>query len=220
MNRNRLFQGISEEEKLLLMECLMPEIRKYRRGDTILSNGQEYETIGILLSGKAHLYCIDSAGEYVFLEQYEADELMGEGLVSYANLGCMVEADCSCEVMMIQTAQFFSSCRCGCETHCRLLRNLYELSAEKKQETAVRISIVSQKTIRRKLTVYFQYMKDLNGEGFELKMSLSRLADYLCTDRSSMMRELKAMRDEGLIERSGRRIRLIRPLPVALGTEH
>lgn len=40
-------------------------------------------------------------------------------------------------------------------------------------------------------------------------MPYSALAEYLCLDRSAMMRELKRLGDEGLIERNGRHIWLI-----------
>ena len=39
--------------------------------------------------------------------------------------------------------------------------------------------------------------------------SLTDLADYLSIDRSAMMRELRIMKDEGIIEKSGNRITLL-----------
>ena len=41
---------------------------------------------------------------------------------------------------------------------------------------------------------------------FRLPFSLSVLADYIATDRSAMMRELKKMREEGLVSTDGREI--------------
>ena len=40
-------------------------------------------------------------------------------------------------------------------------------------------------------------------------MSLSQLAAYLCVDRTSLMRELRLMREEGVIENSGRKVTLL-----------
>ena len=40
-------------------------------------------------------------------------------------------------------------------------------------------------------------------------MSLSQLATYLCVDRTSLMRELRLMREEGVIKNSGRKVTLL-----------
>ena len=47
-----------------------------------------------------------------------------------------------------------------------------------------------------------------HGPSFQLPFSLSALADYISTDRSAMMRELKKMRDEKLVDIQGRRVLL------------
>lgn len=43
---------------------------------------------------------------------------------------------------------------------------------------------------------------------FTLPFSLSTLADYIATDRSAMMRELKRLREEGTVSSDGRRFTL------------
>ena len=44
---------------------------------------------------------------------------------------------------------------------------------------------------------------------FELPFSLSYLAEYICADRSAMMREIRKMSDEGLIRTDRRKIELL-----------
>ena len=45
-------------------------------------------------------------------------------------------------------------------------------------------------------------------ETFTLPFSLSTLADYIATDRSAMMRELKRLREEGVVQSEGRQFTL------------
>lgn len=47
------------------------------------------------------------------------------------------------------------------------------------------------------------------SKSFKLPMSYTMLAEYLSVDRSAMMRELKNLTEEGIIERQGRFIRLL-----------
>ena len=39
-------------------------------------------------------------------------------------------------------------------------------------------------------------------------MSLTSLSDYICSDRSAMMREIKKLKDEGVITISGKTVTL------------
>ena len=63
--------------------------------------------------------------------------------------------------------------------------------------------------IREKLLCYFNQLAEKEGSRtFQLPFSLSMLADYIATDRSAMMRELKRLKEEGVLRSEGRRITL------------
>ena len=72
-----------------------------------------------------------------------------------------------------------------------------------------RIEILSNKTIRNKLLAYFKVIsKKNNSKIIYLPYNYTDLADYLGVDRSAMYRELKHLKDEGLIETKNRKITL------------
>ncbi len=206
-----LFKGISPESLKAMSECFKPEVRNFKKGDTILVYSQTLQYLCLLLSGKAHLYCMDSDGEFALLEQYGPDDIFGEIFaMSNTSLGYAVEADSDCSVMFIRFSCICGRCEKACMHHTQLTRNLFELSAKKAQSMSLRINIISKKSLRRKLCSYFEYVRDNRGvDEFELDVSLSGLANYLCADRSSMMRELKNMCDEGLISRKGKTIKML-----------
>ncbi len=208
----QLFQGISQESIQAIIECFKPETRSFRRGDTILVYTPELEYLCVLLSGKAHLYCMDSDGEYTLLEHYEKDDIFGEVFaMPYGELGYAVEADSDCQVMFIRFSCIYGRCPKACKHHSQLTCNLFEMSAKKAQALAMRINMISKKSLRRKLWSYFDYMSDKTGSNiFSIESSLSQLACFLCADRAGMMRELKNMCDEGLIQREGRKITILK----------
>ena len=47
------------------------------------------------------------------------------------------------------------------------------------------------------------------SNSFTIEMSLPDLAEYLCVDRSSMMRELKALKEEGVLESKGKKFTML-----------
>ena len=211
MPDTELFKGISEKSLAEMNACFKPETRTFRRGETVLVYASELSWLCVLTRGTAHLYCMDSDGEYVLLENYRPGDIFGEVFaMPYGDLGYAVEADSECEVLFIRFSCVYGRCPRACQHHTQLTHNLFELSAKKAQALAVRINMISKRTLRRKLTAYFDYLREKNGaDSFEIETSLSQLAGYLCADRTSMMRELKNMCDEGLMTRRGRQVTLL-----------
>lgn len=208
---DRLFEGITQESRDAMLNCFKPETRHFRRGETVMVYAPTLEYLCVLLAGRAHLYCMDSEGDYALLEQYGPNDIFGEIFaMPYGDLCYVVEADSDCTVLFIRFSCIYGRCSNACEHHTRLTRNLFEMSAMKAQSLAVRINLISKRSLRRKLSAYFDYLRDLSGgDSFEIDQSLSHLASYLCADRASMMRELRNMSDEGLILRSGRQITIL-----------
>ena len=211
MQEALIFKDISQDSIDAMIACFKPETRSFRRRETITVYSSELTNLCVLLRGNAHLYCMDSDGESVLLENYEANDIFGEMFaMPYGELGYAVEADSDCEVMFIRFSCIYGRCPRACAHHSQLTRNLFELSAKKAQSLAMRINMISKRSLRRKLIAYFDYLREKTGSSsFEVETSLSQLAGFLCADRTSMMRELKNMCDEGLIERRGRRITLL-----------
>ena len=72
-----------------------------------------------------------------------------------------------------------------------------------------RIEILANKTIRNKLLAYFKIMSNKNKSSvIYLPYTYSDLADYLGVDRSAMYRELRSLKDDGLITTKNRRINI------------
>lgn len=211
MRETPLFKDIGQDSIDAMVSCFRPETKSFRKGETILVFSSELEYLCLLLAGSAHLYCVDSEGEYTLLEQYGAHDIFGEVFaMPYGELGYAVEADCDCQVMFIRFSCIYGRCPNACQHHTQLTRNLFELSAKKAQSLSMRINMISKRSLRRKLVTYFDYLREKNGDdSFDIEVSLSQLASFLCADRTSMMRELKNMSSEGIIERHGRHITLL-----------
>ena len=97
----------------------------------------------------------------------------------------------------------------ACAHHTQVVENMFQLVAEKATSLYERVEVLSRRSIRDKLMCYFSLMAAKNRSGeFSLPFSLSALADYISTDRSAMMRELKKMRQEELVDVHGRKVLL------------
>ena len=97
-------------------------------------------------------------------------------------------------------------CENACQHHSQLVQNLFSLVTEQMQQMGQRVEVLSRRSIREKLLCYFS-IQAKNGT-FTLPFTLSALADYIGSDRSAMMRELRKLRQEGLVQVDGRRVTL------------
>ena len=210
MNELNVFKNITPEEKARMLECFGVRQRKFEAGETIITYSGKINSVCVLLRGKAGGFWIDDDGNTAMLELITPGDVFGD--VFMMPLGQMeyyVEATSACEVMFIGYDHIIHPCKNLCCHHSQLINNLYEMTAKKMQQLALRINVLTQKSIRRKLVAYLIYEKNLaKSMNFRLSVSLTGLADYICADRCSLTRELSAMRDEGYLDWSGREFRL------------
>ena len=165
-----------------------------------LPNNKEY--LCIVNSGIAHLIRIDINGTRSIIDYYEATDVFGAQFSPDTSEDTFyVIAKEMCSVSFVDYKKLLTRCKNNCEKHLRFLNNIILTAMEKSQ---IHIDVLSQRTIRTKILTYLKYLQiKTNSNNIILPLSLSDLADYLSTDRSAMMREIKKMNNEGLIQSNG-----------------
>jgi len=208
-----LFSGIDDEGMKQLAGCMRMRVTRYKAGERIAELSDTIEKLGIFIEGKAHLELSDADGICSRVEEYHAGDVFGElFFLPREDSFCSVEADEDCRVMFLDWGHVVRPCPQSCVYHAKLISNLFQLVAEKTRQLSAYTDLLTKRSMRQKLTTYFEALSREYGRNtFLLPMSLSSLAEYLCVDRSAMMRELKAMRNEGLLLSDKRQITLLRP---------
>ena len=138
--------------------------------------------------------------------------MFGENLgFAWTDDGFFLLAEEDCSVLFIDYEHIVKRCPKACAHHSTVVSNLVKLMSEKTQALSEHLEILSRRTTREKLTAYFSMLAAKNKSlYFTLPFSQTSLADYICVDRSAMVRELKRMSDEGMIEIERRNVKLIR----------
>lgn len=206
-----IFRDISNSEVEAMILCFRMRRARFAPGATIRVYGGSRD-VGVVVRGAAELVRFDSAGTRTILERMETGGIFGELLAFTAELGDSLEviAAGECEVLFMDYAHIMKRCEKACRHHSLLVENLFRLMAEQARRLSRRVEVLSQRSIRDKLLCYFRILGLEGGaETFTLPFSLSTLADYISTDRSAMMRELKKMRQDGVVAIDGRRVSLL-----------
>lgn len=204
-----LFRDIGEGDCREMLACLQAVRRQFRTDELIYDFSSD--AVGVLEWGEASLIRVDEEGVATVLESLGPGGVFGKTLAFAGSLGDSLEVVCRspCGVVFIDYAHLLSRCQNACLRHSILVQNMLGLMADKAQELSRRIDVLSRRSIREKLLCCFrQLAQQAGGSTFTLPFSLSTLADYIATDRSAMMRELKRLREEGVIRSSGRQFTL------------
>lgn len=212
LERSPLFQGISYDEYRRMLTCFQAVQRSYRPEEMIYDFSKPNQNaVGIIERGAASLIRIDADGIATVLEELHAGGVFGKDLAFAGSREDSLEVVCrtACDVLFIDYPHILKRCENACYHHSLLVQNMLRLMADKAQSLSERVDVLSRRSIREKLLCYFRQQSEKEGtDTFTLPFSLSTLADYIATDRSAMMRELKRLREEGTVSSDGRRFTL------------
>ncbi len=207
-----IFQDISKESVARMVECFRMRQVRYGPEEVVCVYDGCGGEVGVMLEGAARLVRIDREGNRAILERLREGGIFGEPLGFAAWEGDSISVVCEedCLVLYIDYAHIMKQCENACQHHSQLVRNLFTLAAGQIRQLSRRVEVLSQRSIREKLLCYFTTQFHACGSrSFTIPFTLSMLADYISTDRSAMMRELRKLREEGVVRMEGRRVELL-----------
>lgn len=198
-------QELSDFEVILekMSKCVNSKKRTFMNGETILSFGNKRKIIGIILSGNADLRKIDIKGFETILENLSKGDIFSEMFIEINDDPTYLVATKETEVLFIDYYHIFNDCKINCLNHKIVVNTIIDMLMHKTVQLNNKISILSNRTTREKILSYLQTEAKGNKK-VTINYSLQELADYLCVDRSAMMREIKKLIDEKKIKKEGR----------------
>ena len=202
---------ISNFLKSIETRCYKTTKRTFFKGETITTYLEKRNQLCILLTGEADLIRYDFNGNKTIIGQFSDNSIFGEALYpANTNNELFVLAKTNCEVLFFSYDNLWVKCRQNCSFHKEFSEQINKLIISQVVELNTRIELLTKKNIRDKLLSYFDIIsRKRNKKKFTLPFSLTDLADYLSVDRSAMMRELSHLKEEGFIDKKGKKITLL-----------
>lgn len=191
--------------------CIKAQTKSFYKGEIITTYLVNRNQMCILLDGSADLIRYNSNGTQNIMEHISTNDLFGEIFYQiHTNNELFVIAKKNCEVLFFPYDHFHKKCKKNCKFHETLTSVLPDLILNKIVNSNIRIELLSKRTIREKLLCYFSILSSRNlNKTFSLSMSFTDLADYLSVDRSAMMREMKYLKEDGIIQKTGNKIKML-----------
>ena len=232
LTKSPLFQDIRYEDYQRMLDCFQAVQRSYRPDDVIYDfsgpgsnsvgvverGGAALIRIGVVLHGEIEAMKLAADGTQFLTARMGPGGVFGRSLAFSTSARDSLEVVCraACDVVFIDYPHILKRCEHACTHHSLLVQNMLRLISDKAQALSERVDVLSRRSIREKLLCYFRQQTEKSGEDvFTLPFSLSVLADYIATDRSAMMRELRHLKEQGIVCTDGRQIRLLGERPTA-----
>lgn len=204
----KAFDNINESDLKKMLVCFDANTLKYSKDTTILSNVSNTTKVGVIMSGAAQIIRYNYNGSRTIIDNLQEGDVFGAFSLS-SNEDLYIVSTTQSEIVMFDYSRIINRCKKNCPYHNQLVDNIMQILSSKITANNERIEVLSKKTIRDKLLAYFNSVsKKQITKHIVLPFTLTDLADYLSIDRSAMMREIKNMRDDGLIEAKGKKITL------------
>ena len=204
------FDNLTNNQKEKLYKRLGTHIYLYTRDEEILSTLKGGNIIGIILSGHAQICNIEYNGNVIIREDLYKDDIFGTNISATHFEDHIIMAKEATTILLIDYNNLVKPSNLVYKYYNTFLYNLFDIINEKFLKANERIKVLEEKQIRNRIIMYFKILySKTNNKVITLPFSRKKFADYLAVNRTALLRELKSLKDEHLIEIKGREITLM-----------
>lgn len=199
--KSELFSSIPVMDIPKAVQCLQGKVKMFSKDELIFkSNGTDNQP-GIILEGKLTVTQLFSDGSNVLIRNIGATELFGVFLACGGDDSTYVTAAEDSIILFLKLPVTSDINPCNCKYRLIVMENLIRILIKNNKYLNQKIKIISRQTIREKLMQFFHSQIQLqNSRTIKLDMNREKLAEFICSDRSAVSRELSRMKKEGIIE--------------------
>ena len=198
-----LFRGMSEKEISDALEGLRAVTKKYKKGATILHAGSVTKRMGLVLEGSVTIENNDVWGNRTIFSHVGKNQFFAETYGLLANEPMLVDvvANEDCHILFLSIGSLGRGFPDQESWTAKIMSNLLIISTQKNLTLSGRIFHTAPKTIRGRVMSYLNSVSIQKGmTEFDIPFDRQQMADYLNLDRTALSKELRKMKDDGLID--------------------
>lgn len=205
-----LFNGFTINEIPGLFKNNFYSIRQYGKDSIVYLQNEICNTVDILLKGQIDIEKIDQNGHVLTITTLKPGDIMGGSLAFAQNneYPMTVISKSPSIVIHINRAMILDLCQDNRE----FLIKYLEILSSKAIILTDKIKFISIKNIREKIREFLIYESCIQ-ESTSIKLNISKreLAERFGIQRPSLFRELRKMKEEGLIDYDHKYIEILNP---------
>ena len=190
---------LDTEDMRFLRKHFSPRIAELKKNEVALRSGQEADSSVLLLDGLIYLCAENEQFSRSILRFYRPGEFFSASTLLPAEQGVSYFlAKSDSRIVFFNREELVHFCSASPQWW-KKFGGLWG------HELSGYCFLLHQRSIRARLTEFFrEEMNIQHGSTIRLPIPYTDLADYLSVDRTAMMKELRKMKDEGLISGKNR----------------
>lgn len=200
---------LSKVDTTVLDRCLAENqvlVRQYSKGVTVHHQHDACTALDVVLSGNLVAYSLSENGTAITMFEFRKNSIIGANLLFGDNntYPLNIYSVTACDLLHLSrkaVVEFLHDYHFVMQYIKSLSMNSLGMNRK--------ITMLTQKTLRKKIMDYLKQQSIIQGTSkIVLPFSKKELTDYLGVQRPSLFRELKKLKDEGIIEIDNRTIHL------------
>ncbi len=205
LTKLNIFSKFPFEHLEHLLKCCGAYYKFYKKNKIVFLQGNKVDSLCIIISGSISIEKVDILGNNTYLLDFYEGNFFGEQIVLDKPCISPYTYKCSsdCKILCLPFHKKYSTDNCENTCACRLLfrENLLNEIVENNMILINKLEILSKKNIREKIMTFLTYESEkYSSNKVKIPFSKSKFAEYLGVNRSSLMRELSNMKNDGIIE--------------------
>lgn len=205
-----VFSDIKRNDKKKLLKELESSTLIFDKNISILKSISTNNILGIIEEGSAQIIRTDYDGNIIIIDNLSVGSIFGTKFSLLDNDEYDIITKEACKIIFIDFDYILKIDQKRSIYYQKFLINLLNIMSKMVYSQNERINILTRKTTREKLLEYFENEAKKNfSKSFYLSFNLTELAEYLSIDRSAMMREIKRLKEDKIIESAGNKIRML-----------
>ena len=212
-----LFCRMEEKDIKKILSCFSFKYKNYSKDEYIILEGDPVQIIGIIIYGTVLMEKNDLYGNNYFFTELGEHDIFAEPFMDSIIQSSSVnyKAMTNCCILFFDYHDMWQPCECHCPCHLLFIQNLMNLLAMKSRILLAKIEILSKKALRDRILTFFNIVYHHNynigikenhapvplepGQLF-IPYNHTEMAEYLGVNRSALVRELKRMKDQHIID--------------------
>lgn len=211
MNKSFIFKcplcnEIPEKEKDEFLQNVRFTIREYNKDEWIISQGEEYLFLNILIEGEIKTVMVDEKGDFMHIEVIKAPHPMATGFLFARNNKSPITAiaKTNCKLISIPKDNVFALMK----KHDAFMHAILTSISNKLQFLSEKIRLTSLRTIKAKIA-YFILQESKGETSFHLNTSKQEMADLFGVSRPALSNVIKQMEEEEVIRIQKRKVDIL-----------
>lgn len=194
-----LFKTLDREDIKSLLSSLKYSIKHYDKDQTIAIEGDDCNSLGIIIKGNIEIHKSFSSGKVVTINHFTEGNIFGEALVFSGNhtYPATLISTNDTEIMFISREDIVLMM----SMNKTVLHNFMNVLSNRILMLNERLTNLSYDSVRKKIAniLLLEYARQ-RSSNLTLPYSRKKMAELLNIPRPSLSRELINMKDEGLID--------------------